>query len=134
MSTNARVSDMCRLHIDTPAAFVGARALTKCKPFLKDYGNLKKSLVSLLILYYHICIIKNGGNRKNEKCNKVHNRRIEDDQYFGGGVFTMFLIGNKIFRRDSTAGSYGDGSIFCIEVYGWFCVWYHRLAIKCAGA
>lgn len=79
MSTNARVSDMCRLHIDTPAAFVGARALTKCKPFLKDYGNLKKSLVSLLILYYHICIIKNGGNRKNEKCNKVHNRRIEDD-------------------------------------------------------
>ena len=51
-----------------------------------------------------------------------------------GGVFTMFLIGNKIFRRDSTAGSYGDGSIFCIEVYGWFCVWYHRLAIKCAGA
>lgn len=51
-----------------------------------------------------------------------------------GAVFTMSFIGNKIFRRDSTAGSYGDGSIFCIEVYGWFCVWYHRLAIKCAGA
>ena len=74
MSTNARVSDMCRLHIDTPAAFVGAGALTKCKPFLKDYGNLKKSLVSLLILYYHICIIKNGGSIT-EMINSINERR-----------------------------------------------------------